>query len=93
MELHPTGREYAYWPVSDAPAEAAFEVSFNRGADWHPTTRPDTGEQAVALVAGPASTDNPAETIVLRRGPNHALLRIVDSPEVPVRNGGMIYVG
>lgn len=83
-------REYLKWDLTAAPTGAALEVTFDDGATWHPTTR--TADTVSVLVAGPAATDNPTDTVVLPAGVHTAMVRLADTPEVVIRHGGRVHV-
>jgi hypothetical protein len=84
------GREYLKWVLSGAPAGAVLEVSFDDGVTWYPTTR--TADTVSVLVAGPAAEANPAGTVVLAVGVHTAMVRLADTPEVVIRDGGRVHI-
>ncbi len=90
MRLEAAGREYAKWILSGAPTGAVLEVTFDDGVTWHPTTR--TADKVSVLVAGPTATANPAGTVVLAVGTHAAMVRLADTPEVVIRDGGRVHV-
>lgn len=89
MRLNPAGVEYVRWTVTDAPLDAALEVSFD-GTTWHPLGR--DGDTVRVLLAGP-DADPPPGAVVLTAGRNRATIRAADNPEVVIRDGGVIDVG
>lgn len=87
MRLDRRGQEYAHFPVTGAPANAAaLEVSFDSGATWQVTTWNTDKTVASILVAGPSLTA-PAG-VVLPLGRTQPLLRLTDTPEVVIRTTG-----
>ncbi len=88
--MNAAGREYLSWILSGAPTGAALEVTFDDGVTWHPTTR--TADTVSVLVAGPTATTNPAGTVVLPVGTHTAMVRLADTPEVVIRDGGRVHV-
>lgn len=90
MRLASTGREYARFTVS-APAALPLDVSVDGGLTWAAMERPSDTEARV-LVAGPASLDNPAGTVMLAAGLNPVLVRLASTPEVVIRPAGVIHV-
>lgn len=88
MKLHTSGREYVKYTVN-APAGAALSISFDDGAVWYPMERPSETTARI-MVAGPVATGNPEGTVVLPRGGSSAIIRLTDSPEVVVRDAGII---
>lgn len=96
MQLNPAGREYASFPVTGLPATVGnLDVTFNDGATWTACTWVGTGADRTAkvLVAGPDATANPAGTAVLTVGRNYPKTRLVDNPEIVIRDSsGVITV-
>lgn len=91
MDIDRRGREWARWPVTQAPADEPLEVSFDGGQTWDPLER--TGDTVRVLVAGPeVDGEQPAGTVVLGLGRNVATVRVTASPEILVREAGVITV-
>lgn len=86
MNIDRRGRERTRWDLAEAP-DGAVEVTFD-GAVWHPADR--TENTVSVLIAGPDATSNPDGTVVLAEGRHHALLRVAASPEVLIREAGVI---
>ncbi len=93
--LHRTDREFFFWPITEAPENAALEVSHDK-ITWHPTaTFAKGGTISIqVLVAGPeAPAPNPAGTIALPApGEYQFRARVVDQTEVVSRSAGTIVV-
>lgn len=88
MNVHPDGREYILVPITSAPAGATtFEVSLD-GDNWVDATV--DGSDLKFLVAGYEATQNPEDTLVLKPGVNHVLVRLVSEPEVIIRRAARI---
>lgn len=90
--LPAAGREYMHAALIDAPDSADVEVSVDRGETWHPTTR--TEGSIRFLVQGPDADTPPAgtDTITLPAGRSRITARLVDTPEVLIRDVGYIDV-
>lgn len=95
MQLEADGIEYAHWDFTGVPDGAGVPEVFLAGA-WHPMAWVDgTGAERSAriLVAGPDAVD-PGSAVVLGVGRVTTRVRLVDAPEVIVRDsGGSIDVG
>lgn len=90
MDIDRRGREWARWPLVQAPT-GDLEVTFDDGTTWHPLER--TGDSVRVLVAGPGvDGEQPAGTVVLALGRNVATVRVSASPEILVREAGLITV-
>ena len=88
--LPPAGREYVTATLTGAPVGVAIEVTLDL-TTWYPTVR--TGDTVRFLAAGPDATGNPAGTVVLAAGRNRVRARATDTPEVIIRDAGVIDVG
>ena len=94
MKIPRSGREFANWTVIGAPPAAVFEakLAYPDGTEsgWLAV---ETVNQSLIrlLVAGPDATVGAANP--LPAGSTSVLLRLTDTPEIIVRNGGDIDVG
>lgn len=92
MVIDALGREPATWSsITGVPLEAELSVTFDEGTTWHPLIRTDL-TTAWLWVAGPEAEGNPAGTVVLNYGDNHAKIRAVDGNAAPVDPAGCIRV-
>ncbi|GMA26221.1 hypothetical protein GCM10025864_39800 [Luteimicrobium album] len=89
MRLSPDAREYAHWTITADVTGLAYEVDFDKTDDWHPLEEAD-GTYRI-LVAGPDAEGE--GTIPLAIGRHLARIRVVDTPEIVVRDAGPIDVG
>lgn len=83
------GREYVTWPITGLAGTEALEVSVDKST-WVAMSWTDS-THARALTASPTATSNPADTLVLAAGSNAATIRLVDTPEIVLRDGDIIY--
>ena len=85
MKLSRAATEYVHVDITGAPFDAApLEMSFDRGASWHPTVWNNEMTTISLLVAGPDSTA--LGDVVLSLGRHPVSVRLPDDPEVVVRN-------
>jgi len=90
MDIDRRGREWAWWPVVDAPA-GDLEVKFDSGTEWLPLER--VGDRVRVLVVGPdAANEPPAGAALLKLGHNVASVRVAAAPEILVRQAGTVTV-
>lgn len=85
-ELPTAGREYAHFTFTGVPAGALLEAKVGDSA-WTPLELVD-GEY-VLLVRGPGA---PTDSGLLVDGTSKVQVRAVDSPEIVVRNAGIIRI-
>lgn len=87
ITLDPAGREMITWPVIGVGDADALEASIDSDT-WVSMTR-EAGITKV-LVAGPDATNNPANTMVVPRGPSTVKIRYVSNPETVIRSNTQI---
>jgi len=86
VKLNRAGQEYARFPATGAPSDAApLEVSFD-GGPWSPMVWASDKSYASVLVSGP-DVSNPTG-VVLKVGRNVPAVRMSDTPEVVIRSTG-----
>lgn len=91
MQIKSAGREFATWTITASEPVTALEVSFDAGATWIAMTTIDATTFQI-LVAGPDADSNPIGTVVLALGLNFAQIRVIDNPEIIIRDAGTINV-
>jgi len=90
MDIDRRGREWAWWPVVDAPA-GDLEVRFDTGTAWLPLER--VGDRVRVLLVGPGvEGEPPAGAALLALGHNVASVRVAAAPEILVRQAGTVTV-
>lgn len=92
MKLHPTAVEYYALEITvDQPDVAASEwqASFDGGTTW--STAVDVDGRSGWLLAGP-EVASPGGAIVMPAGTTYPVVRLVDSPELVVRDAPAITV-
>ena len=94
MKIPRSGREFANWSVAGAPPSAVFQakLTYPDGSESAWLTVETVNQSRIRLlVAGPDA--DPGDANVLPAGGTSVILRLTDTPELVVRNGGDINVG
>ena len=95
MDLPFAGIEYAHHQVTGIPDNACqLELSYDGGTTWDLAEWVGDGPERTAriLLAGPAATTPPAEAVTLTAGPHYVRARLTDTPEVVIRDAGVVDV-
>lgn len=88
VALYASAREYIYATLTDAPDDADIEITAD-WQTWHPTER--VGGDIRFLAQGPdAETITGVDVLTLDHGRTLLHARLVDNPEVLIRDAGYI---
>ncbi len=102
MRLPADGVEFAKFTVTtDTALTAAPDIGFTPSGGpttWRASVFADSNTGALTravavLVAGPAAVSPDPAALVLARGEYRTAVRVVNSPEVVIREGGRLTVG
>lgn len=90
VQLYASGREYIYATLTDAPEDGDIEVTTD-GTTWHPAER--IGDDIRFLAQGPdADPITGVNVLTLPTGRTILHARLVDNPEILIRDAGYIDV-
>jgi hypothetical protein len=81
------GREYYTVEILTTPQLSSWEITFDRGANWHSMQWDGTAKEASILVNGPGFTPPPGDVAVSVTVTKSVMpyIRAIDNPEVIVR--------
>lgn len=89
MNLHRNGREYYALTITTTPTTTPteWEASFDRGTTWIPAA--NVAGNSAWLLAGGSADPTDAVAVVSRRVT--PLVRLIDAPEIVVRDAPIIH--
>lgn len=89
MHLPNAGEEYARILFSDLPDGAAVEVSVDDQETWHLAEPGTVPNEVRILLRGPAAPSTDGLLVALQ---SRLWVRVTDSPELVIRDAGIIVV-